>query len=189
MCGIEERNAEIIWPQLKLIAQGRSRELVVLPEVGNRDRVSIKTTYGSLEYSSPKQQHANMFRDRSAAAISGVSHPQCRGALLREAPVRMGGSRGPKPILFITQANPMPVSGSTNPNEPPAPGVPSIVRRSKDGFSSSPLRERHNRARVATGRAIDQVEIGSVCGSRPKTCVAADFPFRACAPRLVSLSG
>jgi hypothetical protein len=44
MSVIEERNAEILRPQLKLIAQGRSRELDVLPEVGNRDRVSIKTT-------------------------------------------------------------------------------------------------------------------------------------------------
>src|ERR1700756_4208800 len=102
MCGIEERNAEIIWPQLKLIAQGRSRELVVLPEVGNRDRVSIKTTYGSLEYSSPKRQHANMFRDRSAAAISAASHPQCRETVLREARVRVGSLQGAKPILFIT---------------------------------------------------------------------------------------
>ena len=45
MSVIEERNAEILRPQLKLIAQGRSRELDVPPEVGNRDRVSIKTTY------------------------------------------------------------------------------------------------------------------------------------------------
>jgi hypothetical protein len=43
MSVIEERNAEILRPELKLIAQGRSRELDVLPEVGNRDRVSIKT--------------------------------------------------------------------------------------------------------------------------------------------------
>ena len=43
MSVIEERNAEILGPQLKLIVQGRSRELDVLPEVGNRDRVSIKT--------------------------------------------------------------------------------------------------------------------------------------------------
>jgi hypothetical protein len=43
MSVIEERNAEILRPQLKLIAQGRSRELDVPPEVGNRDRVSIKT--------------------------------------------------------------------------------------------------------------------------------------------------
>jgi hypothetical protein len=43
--------------------------------------------------------------------------------------------------------------------------------------------------RVGTGRTRDQVEIGSVRGSRAKTCVAADFPFRACAPRLVSPSG
>ena len=41
---IEERNAEILRPQLQLIAQGRSRELDVPPEVGNRDRVSIKTS-------------------------------------------------------------------------------------------------------------------------------------------------
>jgi hypothetical protein len=45
MSVIEERNAEILRPQLKLIAQGRSRELDVPPEVGNRDRVSIKTSY------------------------------------------------------------------------------------------------------------------------------------------------
>ena len=51
MSFIGERNAEILGPQLKLIAQGRSRELDVLPEVGNRDRVSIKTTYGSLKTS------------------------------------------------------------------------------------------------------------------------------------------
>jgi len=43
MSVIGERNAEILGPQFKLIAQGRSRELDVLPEVGNRDRVSIKT--------------------------------------------------------------------------------------------------------------------------------------------------
>jgi hypothetical protein len=43
MSVIEERNAEILRPQLKLIAQGRSRVLDVPPEVGNRDRVSIKT--------------------------------------------------------------------------------------------------------------------------------------------------
>jgi hypothetical protein len=49
MSVIEERNAEILRPQLKLIAQGRSRVLDVPPEVGNRDRVSIKTTYESLE--------------------------------------------------------------------------------------------------------------------------------------------
>ena len=40
MSVIEERNAEILRPRLKLIAQGRSRELDVLPEVGNRDGVS-----------------------------------------------------------------------------------------------------------------------------------------------------
>jgi hypothetical protein len=45
MSVIEERNAEILRPQLNLIAQGRSRELDVPPEVGNRDRVSIKTTF------------------------------------------------------------------------------------------------------------------------------------------------
>ena len=33
MSVIEERNAEILRPQLKLIAQGRSRELDLLPEV------------------------------------------------------------------------------------------------------------------------------------------------------------
>ena len=49
MSVIEERKAEILRPQLKLIAQGRSRELDVPPEVGNRDRVSIRTTYESLE--------------------------------------------------------------------------------------------------------------------------------------------
>jgi hypothetical protein len=43
MSVIEERNAEILRPQLKLIAQGWSRVLDVPPEVGNRDRVSIKT--------------------------------------------------------------------------------------------------------------------------------------------------
>jgi hypothetical protein len=41
-----ERDAEILGPQLKLISQGRSREHDVLPEVGNRDRVSIKTRVG-----------------------------------------------------------------------------------------------------------------------------------------------
>jgi hypothetical protein len=45
MSVIEERNAEIFRPQLKLIAQGRSPVLDVPPEAGNRDRVSIKTTY------------------------------------------------------------------------------------------------------------------------------------------------
>jgi len=40
---IGERNAEILGSQLKLIGQDRSREIDVLPEVGNRDRVSIKT--------------------------------------------------------------------------------------------------------------------------------------------------
>jgi hypothetical protein len=54
MSVIEERNAEILRPQLKLIAQGRSRVLDVPPEVGNRDRVSIKTTYEGLETSSRK---------------------------------------------------------------------------------------------------------------------------------------
>lgn len=44
MSVIEERNAEIFRPQLKLIAQGRSRVLDVPPEAGNRDRVSIMTT-------------------------------------------------------------------------------------------------------------------------------------------------
>ena len=39
MSVIGERDAEILGPQLKLIAQGRSRELDVLPEVRNRDRV------------------------------------------------------------------------------------------------------------------------------------------------------
>ena len=43
MSVIEDHNAEILRPQLKLIAHGRSRELEVPPEVGNRDRVSIKT--------------------------------------------------------------------------------------------------------------------------------------------------
>jgi hypothetical protein len=42
MSVIEERNAEILRPQLKLIAQGWSRVLDVPPEVGNRDRVSIR---------------------------------------------------------------------------------------------------------------------------------------------------
>jgi hypothetical protein len=51
MSVIEERNAEILRPQLKLIAQDRSRELDVPPEVGNRERVSIKTTYESLKTS------------------------------------------------------------------------------------------------------------------------------------------
>jgi hypothetical protein len=51
MSVIGERNAEILGPQLKLIAQGRSRELDVLPEVGNRDHVWIKTTYESLKTS------------------------------------------------------------------------------------------------------------------------------------------
>ena len=40
---IGERNAEILGSQLKLIGQDRSREIDVLPEVGNRDRVSMKT--------------------------------------------------------------------------------------------------------------------------------------------------
>ena len=40
MSVIGERNTEILGPQLKLIAQGRARELDVLREVGNRDRVS-----------------------------------------------------------------------------------------------------------------------------------------------------
>jgi hypothetical protein len=48
MSVIEESNAEILRPQLKLIAQGRSRELDVLPEVGNRDRVSRKTTFAPI---------------------------------------------------------------------------------------------------------------------------------------------
>lgn len=48
MSVIGERNAEILGPQLKLIAQGRSRELDFLPEVGNRDRVSIKMASETL---------------------------------------------------------------------------------------------------------------------------------------------
>jgi hypothetical protein len=66
MSVIEERNAEILRPQLKLIAQGRSRVLDVPPEVGNRDRVSIKTRYESLK---------TLCRN----------HPECRG-LLAECP-------------------------------------------------------------------------------------------------------
>jgi hypothetical protein len=49
MSVIEERNAEIRRPQLKLIAQGRSRVLDVPPEVGNRDRVSIKMRNEALK--------------------------------------------------------------------------------------------------------------------------------------------
>jgi hypothetical protein len=44
----EGNAAEILGPQLKLIAQGRSRELDFLPEVGNRDRVSIKMASETL---------------------------------------------------------------------------------------------------------------------------------------------
>ena len=59
MSVIEERNAEILRPQLKLIAHRRSREVDALPDVGNRDRVSIKTTYEGLETSRQKW-HSDM---------------------------------------------------------------------------------------------------------------------------------
>ena len=59
MSVIEERNAEILRRQLKLIAQGRSRVLDVPPEVGNRDRVSIKTTFENLKTSS-RRWHGDM---------------------------------------------------------------------------------------------------------------------------------
>ena len=49
MSVIGERNAEILGSQLKLIGQDRSREIDVLPEVGNRDRVSIRTRYETLK--------------------------------------------------------------------------------------------------------------------------------------------
>ena len=38
-----------------------------------------------------------------------------------------GSLTGWKPSLFITYPYPMPVSGSANPNEPPAPGVPNAL--------------------------------------------------------------
>jgi hypothetical protein len=77
MSVIGERNAEILGPQLKLIAQGRSRELDVLPEVGNRDRVSIKTTFETRSRPAPGRQDFQVATSQKfvseIAFIHGVS--------------------------------------------------------------------------------------------------------------------
>ena len=69
-----------------------------------------------LRETAPVIEHSGLGLVPRTSRNNALRKESSRGSLIRW-----------KPNLFITYPNPMPVSGSANPKEPPAPGVPNAL--------------------------------------------------------------